>query len=46
LAIRGERFELGQAMSDAAQNHLAAALAWGLEWVRQSVATCAPANPV
>jgi hydrogenase maturation protease len=45
LAIRGERFELGQAMSDAAQKHLTAALAWGLQWVRQSVATCQASNP-
>jgi hydrogenase maturation protease len=33
LAIRGEVFELGEHMSSAAQNHLALALAWGLEWV-------------
>jgi hydrogenase maturation protease len=33
LAIRGEAFELGEPMSDAAQNHLAAALAWGVDWV-------------
>jgi len=33
LAIRGEAFELGEPMSDAAQSHLAAALAWGLDWV-------------
>jgi hydrogenase maturation protease len=34
LAIRGEAFELGEPMSDAAQSHLAAALAWGLESLR------------
>lgn len=33
LAIRGEVFELGAPLSEAAQNHLAAALAWGLGWV-------------
>lgn len=33
LAIRGEAFELGEPVSDAAQSHLTAALAWGLEWV-------------
>ena len=33
LAIRGEAFELGEPMSDAAQRHLAAALSWGLEWL-------------
>ena len=33
LAIRGEAFELGEPMSDAAQSHMAAALAWGLAWV-------------
>jgi hydrogenase maturation protease len=33
LAIRGEAFELGEPMSDAAQRHLSAALAWGLEWL-------------
>jgi hydrogenase maturation protease len=33
LAIRGEAFELGEPMSAAAQSHLAAALAWGLNWL-------------
>jgi hydrogenase maturation protease len=33
LAIRGEAFELGAPMSAAAQSHLAAALAWGLDWL-------------
>lgn len=33
LAIRGEAFGLGAPMSDAAQSHLASALAWGLGWV-------------
>ena len=33
LAIRGDAFELGEPMSDAAQRHLTSALAWGLEWV-------------
>lgn len=33
LAIRGEAFELGEPMCRAAENHLVAALAWGLDWV-------------
>ncbi|MBV5331297.1 hydrogenase maturation protease [bacterium] len=33
LAIRGEAFELGAPMSAAAQSHLAAALAWGHDWL-------------
>lgn len=33
LAIRGEAFELGQPMSQAAQAHLAAATAWALNWI-------------
>lgn len=33
LAIRGERFELGQPLTAAAQVHLGAALAWAREWV-------------
>ena len=33
LAIRGAVFELGEPMTDAAQRHLAAALAWGLAWL-------------
>ena len=33
LAIRGQAFELGEPMSPAAQNHLAAALAWALVWL-------------
>lgn len=33
LAIRGECFELGDEMSLAAQNHLAAALAWTKTWL-------------
>ena len=33
LAIRGQAFELGEPMSAAAQSHLAAALAWGLDWL-------------
>jgi len=33
LAIRGEAFGLGEPMSAAAQSHLAAALAWGLDWL-------------
>jgi hydrogenase maturation protease len=33
LAIRGERFGLGDPLSAAAERHLAAARAWGLGWV-------------
>ncbi len=33
LAIRGEAFDLGEPMGAAAQCHLLAALAWGLDWV-------------
>lgn len=32
LAIRGEVFGLGEPLSEAAQRHLAVALAWGLAW--------------
>ncbi len=35
LGIRGEAFELGGSMGEAAESHLAAALAWGLEWVTE-----------
>ncbi len=34
LAIRGEKFELGDALSPAAGQHLAAALAWAETWVK------------
>lgn len=34
LAIRGERFELGEAMTEAAQLNLEAALAWAREFLR------------
>jgi hypothetical protein len=33
LAIRGERFELGEAPTDAALEHLAVAVAWGRDWL-------------
>lgn len=33
LAIRGERFELGEPISAAAQDHLAAALVWAQDWL-------------
>ena len=33
LAIRGERFELGETVSPAAQTHLAAALTWAQDWL-------------
>jgi hydrogenase maturation protease len=34
LAIRGERFELGEPVSPVAAAHLEAALAWAREWLR------------
>jgi len=34
LAIRGERFELGEPVSPAAAAHLEVALRWTLEWLR------------
>jgi hydrogenase maturation protease len=34
LAIRGERFELGEPPGEPALRHLAAALDWALDWVR------------
>lgn len=33
LAIRGERFELGEAPTAAALEHLARAVAWGRDWL-------------
>jgi hydrogenase maturation protease len=33
LAIRGERFELGEPLSPAAATHLEAALQWALDWL-------------
>jgi hydrogenase maturation protease len=35
LAIRGERFELGDGLSSSAADHLDAALAWVQEWLAQ-----------
>jgi hydrogenase maturation protease len=35
LAIRGERFELGEALSPAAAGHLDAALRWTLDWLER-----------
>jgi hydrogenase maturation protease len=35
LAIRGEAFELGEPMSEAAQAHLAAAVAWATDWMQR-----------
>jgi hydrogenase maturation protease len=37
LAIRGEAFELGEAMSLSAHTHLEAAMAWALVWVRDTL---------
>ena len=36
LAIRGERFGLGEPLSAAARQHLAAALRWACAWVDAS----------
>ncbi len=41
LAIRGERFELGQAPSAAALANLMAALEWALQWVHADPAVAA-----
>jgi hydrogenase maturation protease len=38
LAIRGERFELGEPPSEAALAHLDAALAWAQRWLSQPAA--------
>ena len=39
LAIRGERFELGEGLSAAAANHLEAALRWAEAWLAHKQAT-------
>jgi hydrogenase maturation protease len=36
LAIRGERFELGEELTPAAREHLAQALAWATPWLASS----------
>lgn len=36
LAIRGQAFALGEPMTAAAQAHLAAALRWASDWLRQA----------
>lgn len=38
LAIRGERFELGEPLSEAAADHLDAAVAWAANWARDQSA--------
>jgi hypothetical protein len=38
LAIRGERFELGEAVSPEATAHLNAALKWTLGWLDEAIA--------
>jgi hydrogenase maturation protease len=38
LAIRGERFELGEPLTDAAGNHLQAALVMAADWLSHSPA--------
>jgi hydrogenase maturation protease len=43
LAIRGERFELGEALSPTGQAHLAAALAWAPSWL--GATTTPPLDP-
>ncbi len=35
LAIRGERFELGEQLSPTAATHLESALQWALDWINQ-----------
>jgi hydrogenase maturation protease len=46
LAIRGERFELGAAVSESAALHLERALIWGLRWlISSSVGKQASGNP-
>ena len=42
LAIRGDRFELGEAPTAAALSHLSAALQWGEAWLRAPVETPLP----
>lgn len=37
LAIRGESFELGEALSPAAATHLEAALRWAQSWIKEGV---------
>lgn len=39
LAIRGEAFALGEPITAAAQAHLAAAVSWATDWLRQDEAT-------
>jgi hydrogenase maturation protease len=36
LAIRGEAFELGEGLSEAAANHLEAAIGWLREWLTET----------
>lgn len=36
LAIRGERFELGESLSPAAAEHLEKAIAWAKKWLAQA----------
>jgi hydrogenase maturation protease len=38
LAIRGERFDLGEALSPAAARHLDAALTWAMGWLDEDIA--------
>lgn len=40
LAIRGERFGLGESLSPAAQSHLDAALRWAQAWLVGETAPC------
>jgi hydrogenase maturation protease len=39
LAIRGEKYELGEPLSAAASDHLAAALAWARDWLSNNVSS-------
>jgi hydrogenase maturation protease len=36
LAVRGESFELGEGLSEAAEKHLEAALGWLREWLTET----------
>ncbi len=45
LAIRGERFELGETLTAAARSHLDAALAWAASWLNPDLYTSAGIAP-
>lgn len=39
LAIRGEKYELGEPLTATAREHLRAALAWACDWLKDSATT-------